>query len=107
MTLVEHQRQPLAKPAFQGDPRCIDDAAEPITLVAIGPLTNIALLLTQYPECVFNIRRLVIMGGSAGRGNFTPNADSILLSTRKPPRKSSTAGWRLSCAGWTSPTGRC
>ncbi len=50
-------------------------AAEPITLVAIGPLTNIALLLTQYPECVFNIRRLVIMGGSAGRGNFTPNAE--------------------------------
>ncbi len=43
--------------------------------VAIGPLTNIALLLTQYPECVFNIRRLVIMGGSAGRGNFTPNAE--------------------------------
>lgn len=50
-------------------------AAEPITPVAIGPLTNIALLLTQYPECVFNIRRLVIMGGSAGRGNFTPNAE--------------------------------
>jgi non-specific riboncleoside hydrolase len=23
----------------------------------------------------FNIRRLVIMGGSAGRGNFTPNAE--------------------------------
>ncbi len=43
--------------------------------MAIGPLTNIALLLTQYPECVFNIRRLVIMGGSAGRGNFTPNAE--------------------------------
>ena len=38
-------------------------------------ITNIALLLTQYPECRFNIRRLVIMGGSAGRGNFTPNAE--------------------------------
>ena len=50
-------------------------APEPVTLVAIGPLTNIALLLTHYPECAFNIRRLVIMGGSAGRGNFTPNAE--------------------------------
>ena len=48
---------------------------EPVTLVAIGPLTNIALLLTHYPECQFNIRRLVMMGGSAGRGNFTPNAE--------------------------------
>ena len=69
---VEHQRQPLAKPAFQAIRDALMHAAEPITLVAIGPLTNIALLLTQYPECVFNIRRLVIMGGSAGRGNFTP-----------------------------------
>ncbi len=72
---VEHQRQPLAKPAFRAIRDALMHAAEPITLVAIGPLTNIALLLTQYPECVFNIRRLVIMGGSAGRGNFTPNAE--------------------------------
>lgn len=72
---VEHHRQPLAKPAFQAIRDALMHAAEPITLVAIGPLTNIALLLTQYPECLFNIRRLVIMGGSAGRGNFTPNAE--------------------------------
>ncbi len=50
-------------------------APQPITLVAIGPLTNIAQLLTQYPWCRFNIRRLVIMVGSVGRGNFTPNAE--------------------------------
>lgn len=72
---VEHQRQPLAKPAFMAIRDKLMNAPEPITLVAIGPLTNIALLLTQYPECKFNIRRLVIMGGSAGRGNFTPNAE--------------------------------
>ncbi|MDM4955813.1 nucleoside hydrolase [Escherichia coli] len=50
-------------------------APEPVTLVAIGPLTNIALLLSQCPECKPHIRRLVIMGGSAGRGNCTPNAE--------------------------------
>lgn len=72
---VEHQRQPQPKPAFQVIRDQLMSAAEPLTLVAIGPLTNIALLLTQYPECTFNIRRLVIMGGSAGRGNFTPNAE--------------------------------
>ncbi|HDG1689490.1 TPA: ribonucleoside hydrolase RihC [Kluyvera georgiana] len=72
---VEHNRQPLAKPAFQAIRDALMHAPQPITLVAIGPLTNIALLLTQYPECRFNIRRLVIMGGSAGRGNFTPNAE--------------------------------
>lgn len=72
---VQHQRQPLAKPAFMAIRDALMASPEPITLVAIGPLTNIALLLTHYPECKFNIRRLVIMGGSAGRGNFTPNAE--------------------------------
>lgn len=72
---VEHDRQPLAKPAFIALRDALISAPEPITLVAIGPLTNIALLLMHYPECTFNIRRLVIMGGSAGRGNFTPNAE--------------------------------
>lgn len=72
---VEHQRQPLEIPAFQAIRNHLMAAAEPVTLVAIGPLTNIALLLTHYPECRFNIRRLVLMGGSAGRGNFTPNAE--------------------------------
>lgn len=72
---VEHDRQPLAKPAFIALRDALMSAPEPITLVAIGPLTNIALLLMHYPEFTFNIRRLVIMGGSAGRGNFTPNAE--------------------------------
>ncbi|WP_343529693.1 ribonucleoside hydrolase RihC [Yokenella regensburgei] len=72
---VAHDRQPLAKPAFIAIRDLLMSAPQPVTLVAIGPLTNIALLLTQYPECKFNIRRLVLMGGSAGRGNFTPNAE--------------------------------
>lgn len=72
---VDHQRQPLAKPAFIAIRDVLMNAPEPMTLVAIGPLTNIALLLMHYPECAFNIRRLVMMGGSAGRGNFTPNAE--------------------------------
>ncbi len=72
---TEHQRQPLEKPAFIAIRDALMHSPEPVTLVAIGPLTNIALLLSQYPECQFNIRRLVIMGGSAGRGNFTPNAE--------------------------------
>lgn len=72
---TEHQRQPLDKPAFIAIRDALMHSPEPVTLVAIGPLTNIALLLSQYPECRFNIRRLVIMGGSAGRGNFTPNAE--------------------------------
>lgn len=48
---------------------------EKITLVPIGPLTNIALLLSCYPECKENIQEIVMMGGSSGRGNDTPAAE--------------------------------
>ncbi len=49
--------------------RVILESREPVTLVPIAPMTNIALLLTMYPEVKENIREIVIMGGSAGRGN--------------------------------------
>lgn len=38
-------------------------AAAPVTLVAIGPLTNIALLLAAHPGVKSRIDRIVIMGG--------------------------------------------
>lgn len=72
---VEHQRTILEKPALLAMRDALMQAPEPMTLVAIGPLTNIALLLIQYPACKTKIRRLVIMGGSAGRGNFTPTGE--------------------------------
>lgn len=49
--------------------RVIMESDEPITLVPIAPLTNIALLLKAYPEVKANIREIVMMGGSASRGN--------------------------------------
>lgn len=49
---------------------------QPVTVAAIGPLTNIALLLGVYPEAAARIGRLVVMGGSAARGgNVTAAAE--------------------------------
>ena len=49
---------------------------EPVTVAAIGPLTNIALLLAVYPDAAARIGRLVVMGGSAGAGgNVTAAAE--------------------------------
>jgi inosine-uridine nucleoside N-ribohydrolase len=50
-------------------------SARPVTLVPVGPLTNIALLLSRYPEAVDNIGRIVIMGGAIAEGNVTPAAE--------------------------------
>ncbi|MBV6713373.1 ribonucleoside hydrolase RihC [Paenibacillus chitinolyticus] len=48
---------------------------EKITLVPIGPLTNIALFLAMYPELKPRIERIVLMGGSASAGNHTQTAE--------------------------------
>ena len=43
-----------------------------ISIVAIGPLTNIAMAAVKEPDFVRNVKSLVIMGGSNnGRGNIT------------------------------------
>jgi purine nucleosidase len=55
--------------------RTLLEHPEPVTLVPTGPLTNIALLLTRYPECVPRIREVVLMGGSTDGGNRTPAAE--------------------------------
>ncbi len=68
-------RMPLSKHAVEAMRDVLIESDQPITLVAIGPLTNIALLLTLYPECKKNIERIVLMGGSTSRGNYTPNAE--------------------------------
>jgi pyrimidine-specific ribonucleoside hydrolase len=74
-----------ALPAPQGAPveqHAVDFLAErilgsasPVTLVPVGPLTNIALLLSHYPEAAENVGRIVLMGGAIAEGNVTPAAE--------------------------------
>lgn len=52
--------------------RVLMRAQEPITLVPIGPLTNIALLFSMHPEVKEKIDEIVLMGGCYLRGNITP-----------------------------------
>lgn len=47
----------------------------PLTIVAVGPLTNVALLIAMYPDLVENIEDIVVMGGAIGLGNVTPSAE--------------------------------
>ena len=47
----------------------------PLTLIPVGPLTNIALLIAMYPDLVENIQDIVVMGGAIGLGNVTPSAE--------------------------------
>ncbi|WP_102867304.1 nucleoside hydrolase [Pseudovibrio exalbescens] len=50
------------------------DATDPITLVPVAPLSNIAAAITLHPKLVEMIPHLVIMGGGHLHGNVTPSA---------------------------------
>jgi inosine-uridine nucleoside N-ribohydrolase len=63
------QRAPLEQHAVD----FLAEHAAGATLVAVGPLTNVALLLARYPDA--RPERVVLMGGSIGLGNVTPAAE--------------------------------
>ncbi len=46
--------------------RYLKQAENQVTLIATGPLTNVALLLTNHPESAKKISRIVLMGGAIG-----------------------------------------
>ncbi|MGY3902102.1 pyrimidine-specific ribonucleoside hydrolase RihA [Aeromonas lusitana] len=66
---------PQAMTALELMARTLRESPEPVTLVPTGPLTNIALLLAAHPELYPKIARIVLMGGAAGAGNWTPAAE--------------------------------
>ncbi len=60
--------------------RTVMERPNEVTLVAIGPLTNIAQAIRAEPAFASSVRQLVIMGGAIallpdGAGNITPNAE--------------------------------
>ncbi|WP_394230081.1 nucleoside hydrolase [Shewanella colwelliana] len=95
----------------QADPRpayqYIIDAvnAEPgeITLVAVGPLTNLALALEAEPEIVSLVKEVVVMGGAFGvnghRGNVTPYAEANIHDDPHAADKVFTASWPVVVIG--------
>jgi purine nucleosidase len=70
-----------------------------ITLVATGPLTNIALAVRREPRLTDWVRRFVIMGGSAGRGNVTPAAEYNIWADPEAAAAVFRAGWTVTMLG--------
>ncbi|OZM81832.1 nucleoside hydrolase [Pseudonocardia sp. MH-G8] len=67
--------EPEARGAVETMAAVLRASAEPVTLVPIGPLTNVALLLAVHPELTSRITRIVWMGGSLGAGNTSGAAE--------------------------------
>lgn len=53
----------------------IKNSEIPVKILALGPLTNIALLILSYPEIKEKIASILIMGGGIDKGNVTAFAE--------------------------------
>ncbi|MCW8328962.1 pyrimidine-specific ribonucleoside hydrolase RihA [Photobacterium sp. SDRW27] len=66
---------PVKEHAVELMARVLRESDKPVTLVPTGPLTNIALLLATHRELSDKIERIVLMGGGAETGNWSPAAE--------------------------------
>jgi len=67
--------KPVATPASEIIRQIVRKYPGEVTLITIGPLTNIATALNSDPELASMVRGLAMMGGSLSGGNITPAAE--------------------------------
>jgi purine nucleosidase len=77
----------------------IHDNPHEITLVPVGPLTNIALALLKDPSIVPLVKEVVIMGGSISGGNVNASAEANIYNDPEAAQIVFQAGWRLTMVG--------
>jgi purine nucleosidase len=72
-----------------------------ITLVTLGPLTNVALALAEAPEIVALVDRCVVMGGAAcTSGNVTPAAEYNIWVDPEAAKIVFRSGLKIEMVGW-------
>ena len=71
-----------------------------ITLVAVGPLGNLAVALQLDPTLVDRVKQIIVMGGSVKQGgNVTPLAEANIYSDPHAAHRVFTAGWPVVMVG--------
>ncbi len=71
-----------------------------VTLVAVGPVGNLAAALQLDPTITEKVKRVVIMGGSIREGgNVTPVAEANMFNDPDAASRVLTAGWPLTLVG--------
>src|SRR5690242_15795419 len=71
----EPKTKAIDEPAAQFIRRIVRKYPHEVTLITLGPLTNVAMALNLDPELAGMIRGLTMMGGSLSGGNITPAAE--------------------------------
>jgi inosine-uridine nucleoside N-ribohydrolase len=92
-------REPEPTHAIDWIAHALEASATPVTLVPTGPLTNVALFLTRYPELASKVERIVLMGGAVGEGNVTPAAEFNIWADPEAAHLVFTSGLNLTMVG--------
>ena len=74
-------------------------APHEITLVPVGPLTNIALAVLKDPSIVALVKEVIIMGGSITGGNVNAAAEANIYNDPEAAQIVFQAGWPLTMVG--------
>lgn len=69
--------------------------SDPLSIVAIGPLTNLAVLLERHPGIDRRVEKVVIMGGASFEGNVTPAAEFNIWADPEAAQKVFAAHWPI------------
>jgi purine nucleosidase len=77
----------------------IHAAPHEITLVPVGPLTNIALALQKDPSIVPLVKEVILMGGSISGGNVNAAAEANIYNDPEAAQIVFQAGWPLTMVG--------
>ncbi len=77
----------------------IHAAPHEVTLVPVGPLTNIALAVEKDPSIVPLVKEVVIMGGSISGGNVNAVAEANIYGDPEAAQIVFQAGWPLTMVG--------
>jgi purine nucleosidase len=70
-----------------------------ITLIPVGPLTNIALAVSKDPSIAFLVKDIVIMGGSISGGNVNGAAEANIYNDPEAAQIVFNAGWIVTMVG--------
>ena len=92
-------REPVSAHAVDVIAEVATSSDRPVTLVATGPLTNVALLAALRPAAAAALDRVVIMGGSIGLGNVTPAAEFNIWADPDAAQRAFTSGLDVTMVG--------
>ena len=90
---------PLAEHAVDFLARAALESSSGVTLIALGPLTNVALLFALRPDAAEALQAVVFMGGAIDGGNMTPVAEFNLWVDPEAAARVLTSGLEVTMVG--------